>query len=159
MNYEPHKSSIFDLDANLVALLVYLVPMLISFLNSTLETFSFIIPLIILIIEKNSDHVRFHAANALTFFIVAAIINLIVTILSIVTTISTIGAISLVTWTAGGISAILLLILGLVTLIISLALFILEVISMVKAYQYQDIHLPVISSVTNFLLKHINKNS
>lgn len=54
MYYEPHKSSIANLDANLVALFVYLIPMLVGFAFHA-SALAWIIPLVVFFVEKDSD--------------------------------------------------------------------------------------------------------
>lgn len=146
MKYGPHKSSLFNLDANIAALLIYLVSMLIGFVSDSLNTIAWIIPLLVFIMEKESSFVVFHAANALTFYVIKAILYLITVFLSFGTVLSA----SLLNI---GLFQILLMILVFVILAINFVIFVITIISMIKAYNYQEIKIPVINKITNFIIK------
>lgn len=152
MKYEPHKSSIFDLDANIVALLVYLIPLLLGFVDSFLESIVFLVPLVVFLMEKKSEFVIFHASNALAFFAINCTISIISTVLNL--------PLLLTSWMSNvlvlgifynGFAVLFVIILGLIFGIISLILFVCELLSLLKAYQYKDITFPVITKVTNFI--------
>ena len=46
MKHGPHKSSLFNLDANIAALLIYLFTMLIGFISDSLNSIAWLIPLL-----------------------------------------------------------------------------------------------------------------
>lgn len=153
MKYEPHKSSLFDLDANIVALLVYLIPLLLGFIDSVLESIVFLVPLVVFFMEKKSEFVLFHASNALAFFA----INCIISIISIGLNLPLV----LTSWMSNvfvlgifynGFAILFLIVIGIVFGIINLVLFACELISLVKAYQYQDITIPGITKITKFIM-------
>lgn len=153
MKYSPHKSSIFDLDANLASLLIYLLPWLVQFINNNFSSIAWIIPLVALFMETKSNFVRFHAANALSFYLIQAILHLISSILGIGVYVSAllsnfilIGTISL------GITTILMIVVGFVFSIISILLFIGKLISLIKAYNYEEIQIPIIYNIAQFIL-------
>lgn len=150
-NY-PHHSSIGNLDANLVAFFAYLIPMVMSFLNIG-ASIAWVIPLIILVMEKESRFVERHAAHALTFFIISGVIHLLFSLV--------LGSLVFTSWMSnirflgffynGGVS-ILTLLLGLVGAIISFILFICKIYCLIKAYNYDDVSLVLLTSIANFLL-------
>ena len=63
--YEQHKSSVFDTDANIVSLSVYLIPLLGNFM--TLGIISWVFPLVLLFVEKKSPLVYFHAVQTVFY--------------------------------------------------------------------------------------------
>lgn len=153
MKYDPHKSSLFDLDANVVAILVYLLPWLLSIVSHSLGSIAWIIPLLALILESKSDFVNFHAANSLAFFAINAIINLISVIFGI-------GSF-LTSWMSNifilgifylGFQGMLIVILGLALAAIEIYLLVGKILSLIKAYDYKDINIPVVSLITCFIL-------
>ena len=152
MKHQPHKSSIFDLDANITALLIYLIPFLISIISESLSSIAWIVPLIAFIMESKSDFVVFHAANSLAFYVVEAILYVISTILGVGTTVAALFAsIPLVGIFGAGFAGILLLILGIFIAIVEVYLFIGNIISLVKAYSYEEVKIPVIIYITKLI--------
>lgn len=153
MKYDPHKSSLFDLDANIAAILVYLLPWLVSMISDTAGTLAWIIPLAAFLMESKSDFVNFHAANSLSFFVISAFLNLISTMIGLTAVISTwLSSI----WVLGlfymGTAGLIAILLGLVFLIIDIYLLVGKVLSLVNAYSYKDIHFPIIAMITHFIL-------
>lgn len=152
MKYDPHKSSIGDLDANIIALLVYLIPMLLGFINSTFESLAFLIPLLAFFMEKKSEFVIFHAANSLAFFGITCILSLISSLLNL--------PLIMVTWIGNvltfglfsGFVAIIYVVLGIFFALVSILLFGCEIYSLIKGYQYEEVDLPVIRILTRFIL-------
>ncbi len=145
MKYGPHKSSLFDLDANIAALLIYLFSMLIGFISDSLSSIAWIIPLIAFIMEKESSFVVFHAANALTFYLIKAILYFFTIFLSFGTVLTT----SVLNF---DLFRIVFMALIFVLLVANFAIFIITIISMIKAYNYQEINIPVINKITNFII-------
>lgn len=81
MYYEPHKSSIANLDANLVALFVYLIPMLVGFAFHA-SALAWIIPLIVFFVEKDSDLVKFHCAQAVMLVFIPGVLSFIISMIT-----------------------------------------------------------------------------
>ncbi len=77
--YPPHKSSL-GMEANTLALLAYLgaiIFSLLSFIAGFFGYLTWIVPLVILIIEKSSGLVKFHAAQATILYAVSSILSVI----------------------------------------------------------------------------------
>lgn len=70
--YDKHKS--FGIDANLVASMIYLVPGLIGMLIPAVSSFTFLIPIIVYFIERNSKFVRFHCLQYLLLSFVSSLL-------------------------------------------------------------------------------------
>lgn len=153
MKYGPHKSSLFDLDANIAALLVYLLPWLLGFVSDSLSSIAWIIPLVAFIMEKKSSFVTYHSANALSFYVIEAILYIISSVLGITAVIASwISNIAIIGIISAGITGILFLIIGLAFVIIEIYLFVGKIICAIKAYDYQDTHFPIIDGITSFIL-------
>lgn len=151
MKYNPHKSSILDLDANIVALLLYLVPLLLSLMNSFFESIAFLIPLLIFFMEKKSDFVINHASNALAFFAINCILSIISTVIKLPLMLSSwISNVFIFGFFYNGLAIVYALI-GLVFALISVALFICEVYSLFKGYRYEEVNIPGINRVASFI--------
>ena len=144
MKYGPHKSSLFDLDANIAALLIYLLPMLIGFITDSLNSIAWIIPLLAFIFEKESGFVIFHAANALSFYVIKAVLYFITLFMGFSTVLSTV--------LLGGITSILIFVIIIAVLIVNFIIFIITIVSMIKAYNYEEIIIPVLSNITHFII-------
>ena len=153
MKYDPHKSSLFDLDANLAAILVYLLPWMLSIISNTLGSVAWIIPLLALVMESKSDFVNFHAANSLAFFSINALIHFISVAFGI-------GA-ALTSWMSNmfvlgfffsGIRSMIAIVLGIIFAVIEIYLAFAKIYSLIKAYDYNDVNIPGISLMTRFIL-------
>lgn len=152
MYYEPHKSSIANLDANLVSMFIYLIPMLFVITRFT-SALAWIIPLVVFFVEKDSDLVKFHCAQAVMLSFVPSIFSFILSIFAAI-----IGSTALMTgWLfdfsgvlsilTGSVFGIVALILGLISVVISLLFFVFKVIAIVKAYNYIAYEVPIIGKI------------
>ncbi len=144
--YEPHKSSVFDTDANLVSLAVYLIPLLGNFMS--LGIISWIFPVVLLFIEKKSPLVYFHAIQCLVMQTVVALFNLATVIAafmsagtSILAGFNVLGAIGIVG------------IIGLVSAAVSMIVIALEIVGVIKSYGWEAYHLPVFGEITRKFTK------
>lgn len=68
-NYSPHESSIAHMDANLISVLTYILPIIATYLPG-IWRLAFLIPLLIFFIEKESNLVKFHAIQSLTLYLI-----------------------------------------------------------------------------------------
>jgi uncharacterized membrane protein len=130
----PHKSSLGNLDANILALLSYLVASAFMFFG-VLGYFAWIIPLIVFLMEKSS-FVKFHAMQSVVVHAVSAVLGLLILIIS-----SLVFAVSFY----GGLAVT-----GLFTtlsLIINIVIAVFSIIAMIKAYQYTEYKIPVIAPI------------
>lgn len=151
-NY-PHHSSIGNLDANLIAFFAYIIPMVMSFLNIG-ASIAWIVPLVILIMEKESDFVNRHAAHSLTFFIITGVIHLFFSfILGSLFLTNWIGNLAIIGFFYNSGVGILSLVLGVIGAILSFVLFICKIICLIKAYNYTDPSIPCITPLANYILK------
>ena len=157
MYYEPHKSSIANLDANLVALFVYLIPMLVGFAFHA-SALAWIIPLVVFFVEKDSDLVKFHCVQAVMLVFIPGVLSFIISMITaiiggtaVVTGwfVSFSGIMSLLT---GSVFGIILLVFGLITGIIALVFFVFKVIAMIKAYNYIAYEVPVIGKIASIIV-------
>ncbi len=140
---QPHKSSIGDMNANIMAFLVYIIAIVISFIP-VVTYVSWLVPLIIFLIEKKSSFVKFHAMQSLLLYAVATVISI---IFAIITAIITAGALAAAasgnfTGAFGGAVAI-----GIIALIIGIIFAVLGILSMIFAFQYKQFKIPVIGNI------------
>lgn len=91
MVYPPHNSSIGNTDARWLLLVAYLGPIVIGWIPEVGGLLSWILPLILLFMEKGSHMVRFSAAQSFMLSVASSIVNFILTILAIVTGVFTFG--------------------------------------------------------------------
>lgn len=154
MKYDPHKSSLFDLDANIAALLIYLLPWLISMISNTLGSLAWLIPLFAFIMESKSDFVHLHAATSLAFFSIEAVIHFVSISLGITAFLTSwmdnfffLGALY------AGVRGIIILVFAILLAIISLYLLIGRIVALIRAYQYSDVHIPLISQIAYYIMK------
>ncbi len=128
--YEPHRSSL-GMDANLLALLVWIGGTLLSWMN--LGALSPLVPIVIMYIEKDSSMVRYHAVQATALMIFTTLANIILAI-------SIIGIIFIP--------------------VVNVILFIFALIAAVRAWNYETYDVPFIQGVAHWLVKtlHIDIN-
>lgn len=144
--YEPHKSSVLDTDANIVSLSLYLIPLLGNFMS--LGIIAWVFPLLLLFIEKKSPLVYFHAIQSLVMQSVAAVFNLIAVIVafmsagsSLLIGFNVIGAVGIVG------------IFGLISSAVSIIVIALEIVGLIKSYNWEIYHFPVFGDITRYFTK------
>ena len=132
--YEPHKSSIGNLDANLMALIAYLGGAVLGFIPGV-KYVAFLVPIIIFIIEKESKFVKFHAMQSILLSAVGVVISIIL------------GIIIGIVFATGSYGALAVLsILSIITWLIVIVLFVFFIIAAVKSYKYEIYKLPLIGN-------------
>lgn len=145
--YEEHKSSILDLEANYLCLAMYLIPLLAGLFFSQLRVFGWLIPLIVFFLEKNSSLVKFHAVQCLVLQIVMAIINVVLWIMAALSAgMSLLIGLDIIGFIGS------LGIAGLITAGLSVAIIILEVVGMIKSYQWESYRLPFFGKIASYFV-------
>lgn len=137
----PHKSSLGDLDGNVMAMLVYIVTYLMMRIPG-LGGFAWIVPLLIYLTEKGSPFVKFHALQVLVLSIAQLIVSFLATFV--------LGALVLI------FAASMLNPLGLaglifipfLNLVISVTFTIFAGMACIKAQQYFEYEIPLIGRWT-----------
>lgn len=154
--YEPHKSSIGGMDANVAALLAYLIAIIMNFIGGA-QWFAWIVPLVFFLMEKDSMLVKFHAAQAFVLAVVGAIIYIILSIISTAIAWSYVGT-ALATGNpfaaVGGVIAI-----GAIGVVIAIIIAIFEILAMVNAYKYKEYEIPWIGGMARKFVEKFGKNS
>jgi uncharacterized membrane protein len=143
---EPHKSSIGNLDANIMALIAYVGAAVVSWIPG-LRYVAWLVPLVIFFLEKNSGFVKFHAMQAFILNLLGQIIVFIVSVViggivaasyrNIITGYNPVAALGAL----GVISA--------VVIIVSLIITIFAAIAIYNAYMYKDYHIPVVGKLAD----------
>lgn len=144
--FDPHKSSVMETDANLVALSLYLVPLLSNFMS--LGIISWVLPLVILFIEKKSPLVCFHAVQSLIMQATVAVFNLVVVIAAFMSA----GSSILVGFNVIGAFGIVGIV-GLLSAAVSVIVIALEIVGVIKAYGWENYYLPFFGSITRRFIK------
>ncbi len=129
--FEPHKSSIGNLDANVVALIAYLGSTILGLIPGV-KYVAFLVPIIIFVIEKDSKFVKFHAMQAILLSVTAFVLAIVIGILA---------GILLVAGSFVGYSIFLALI-----WIVAIAILVISIIAAVKSYKYEIYKLPLIGN-------------
>lgn len=147
--YEPHKSTIANLDANLVALLVYIISAVAGFIP-VVKYVAWLAPLVVFFIEKNSRLVKFHSMQAFLINVVSSIISIIIAIIS-----AAVAAAALVSGAdpygavlGAGLSAV-------IGMVLQIGLVVVAVLAMISAWRYEEKSMPIVGALT---LKIIGKN-
>ncbi len=136
----PHKSSIGNLDANIVALLVYLAGGILAGIP-IIGWVLWLAPLVVFILEKQSSFVRFHALQALllcaVYFVVVTLIG---GILVSVTQVR-------IGFGWGSVPSTASIAIGWIFFIISIGLWALEIYALYNAYMYKMFKIPFIGNL------------
>jgi uncharacterized membrane protein len=156
LSYPPHKSSIGDIDANIIAFLAYLIIILIGRIDF-LKYIGWIIPLIIYIIEKNSGLVKFHAMQSFVLNLSGTILNFILSeVIGRIFSVSQYHNLSKIgAFFTFGISGIMSIIIGLLSFGIYVAVLIFSIISIVNAYNYKEYEIPFIYKISEKVKEYI----
>ncbi|WP_346928505.1 DUF4870 domain-containing protein [Clostridium sp.] len=135
--YEPHKSSIGDIDANVMALIAYGAAIVVIFIPG-IKIIAWLAPIVIYILEKDSNFVKFHAMQAFLINIVGIIFSSIIFMIIG----GSLGLMFFRPLAYGAIGTILLS--AIITGIVAIVITIFEIISMVKCYEYKEYEIPLI---------------
>ena len=139
--YNPHKSSMGNLNANVMALLCYIASVVVS-LIPVVRYVAWLAPLALFLMEKQSKFVKFHAMQSFLLHIVSAVLGFLVSV--VLGGILGVSAMSAATYyVATGLAGII----SLLTSAISLVILVFAIIAMVGAYQYKETHIPVIGDI------------
>ena len=122
-----HKSSIGDLNANVMVLILFISPAVLGFIPGV-QFITWAIPLIIFFMEKKSKFVKFYAITSIGLSIICAIFFIIFAIIAVASM-----------WSTGGILFALTL-----PLIISIAFLVLYIYLIVVAWKYKQVELPLV---------------
>jgi len=135
--YEPHKSSIGNIDANVMALIAYGAAIVVIFIPG-IKIIAWLAPIVIYILEKDSNFVKFHAMQAFLINIVGIIFSSIIFMIIG----GSLGLMFFRPLAYGAIGTILLS--AIITGIVAIVITIFEIISMVKCYEYKEYEIPLI---------------
>ncbi|NCC82993.1 MAG: DUF4870 domain-containing protein [Clostridia bacterium] len=144
--YPPHKSSLSNLDANVLALLAYLAAVVVGWIPG-LRYAAWLAPLVLFFLEKNSKFVRFHAMQAFVLQVISSAIAFLVSVVFggvIRAVVDNIYSYSL---------AIITGLTGLVVTLVSIAISVFAILAMVGAYNYKETHIPVVGGIAENLVK------
>jgi len=143
---EPHKSSIGNMDANVMALVTYIAAIFVGFIP-VLRYGAWLVPLVLYYMEKESDFVKFHAIQSLVLNIAGAVLGFFVSVV-----VGSIISASITTpYTAYAVFG-LTGIIGLVTTVISIIIFIFAILAMVNAYKYKQYRIPFAGKAADYAL-------
>ena len=143
VSVEPHKSSLGDLDANIVALIAYVAAGVIGWIPY-LKYVAWLAPLVIFFLEKKSGFVRFHAMQAFILNAISAVLSFLLVVV--------IGGIAMGSMnTVGNVYAAAgtVLLLGTIATIIGVIITIFAIIALVNALQYKTYRIPVIGNLAD----------
>ena len=138
---QPHKSKI-GMDANTAVMLMYLIMVVMTFISwipfigGLGNLLWAVLPVIILIIDRDSEFLKYQSAQALIIGILRAAIDFILAIPRII----------LDVFFGGGIIALLL---WFISVVISLIITAATVYILLAAYQYKQVELPVLSPIVD----------
>ncbi|MEW8994255.1 DUF4870 domain-containing protein [Clostridium sp.] len=135
--YEPHKSSIGNIDANVMALIAYGAAIVVIFIPG-IKIIAWLAPIVIYILEKDSNFVKFHAMQAFLINIVGIIFSSIIFMIIG----GSLGLMFFRPLAYGALGTILLS--AIITGIVAIVITIFEIISMVKCYEYKEYEIPLI---------------
>ena len=130
---KPHKSSIGDLNANIMAMLIFVGPAILGFIPGV-KYIAWAVPLIIFFLEKKSKFVKFYAATSLVISIISFAITLVLGIVIASLTFSLVMA--------GGFGALAFL--GILSMIFGLAFLALFIFLIVMSITYKQVELPFV---------------
>ncbi|HOO26217.1 MAG TPA: DUF4870 domain-containing protein [Clostridiales bacterium] len=165
MVYQPHKSSLGNLDANVPALLTYLAASIAIFIPG-LKYLAWLAPGLLYVLEKSSKLVKSHAAQALTINIIGSVVLFILKIVGWIITKIVLKATKPTDiydlWNYYGnrsykAAATVGTIFLLVSLAVRIIILVFEILAMINAYKYSEYKIPVIGSLSEKLAPLLDK--
>ena len=142
MKVEPHKSST-GLDANLWAMLVYIITIILGWIPYV-QYVAWLFPLVIFFTEKDSEFGKFHAMQVMALYVINAIIQIILGIIGFALSISLmVSAVNPLNWGGAIGGAIAYGAISIVGGIVVLVLMIFAIIALIRAYQYEEYRMPL----------------
>ena len=124
--YEPHRSSL-GMDANLLALLVWVGGTILAWMN--LGVLSPLVPIVIMYVEKDSSMVRYHAVQATALMIFTALANFVLAIT----------------------------IIGIIFIpVVNIILLIFSLIAAIRAWHYETYELPFVQGIVHWLVNTLH---
>ncbi len=145
------KSSVFNLDANIVVMIAYLGGLIFRWTNIACY-FAWAIPLIIYLIESKNEFVKKQSAQATLLYLISSVLSILIYIFLIIFAPSETADIYNMIITGS------LLLIGLVSLlatIIAIAIAIFAIVAIVKTYNYEDYNIPYLSRYLDKFRKYL----
>lgn len=164
--YQPHKSSLGGLDANVMAAICYGIAIVFSFIPF-LRYLAWLAPLVVYFLEKSSPLVKFHSVQALILNAVGAVVSFVIFIISKII----VGAITPDTTDANywlqyytnnyasdlKKAATVAFIFGLIVWAVTIGIGVLQILSALSAYKYTENNIPVVSGIARKLSEKLSK--
>jgi len=143
------KSSIADMNANVMALVAYLGGGVLAFIPGV-RYFAWIVPVIILLIEKKSSLVKKSAAQSIVIQLIATIVSFIlyVIVYNIVLNSITANPWSILTGAATGLSTVTT-----IAMVFSIAIGLVVIVASIKAYNNEYFKIPFVSTMADKIEK------
>lgn len=149
--YPPHQSSIGGLNANVMALLCYVVSAVISWIPMV-HYVAWLVPLVLFFVEKQSRLVKFHAMQSVVLHAIGALLSFLVSV--VLGGIIGASMYSVTNFYAAW-NAVWLI--SIATLLIALIIFICVIYAMVGAYRYKETYVPLVGGLAQTLSKSLDK--
>ncbi len=136
--YDHHKSSIADFDANIVALLAYLIPTVLAF-AMYVRFAAWLVPIVVFFLEKESKFVKFHAMQSFLINVIGAVIGIITKLIAAL----------VIAMGSSSIAMFFGIAFSLIATLILIGLFVLDILAMIGAYNYKEVHIPIIGNISS----------
>lgn len=148
--YDKHQSTT-GIDANITAVLIYLLPLVVGMLISEIgQLLALIIPIIALFLEKKSGLVRYHAVMALLFLFARYIISVLYGFMAFFSVTSSIADLaSLESFNVLQTVKVF----SIVGIIMGVLIFAFEVYLMINAYKWTSVRVPLLGKWSAALSK------
>lgn len=148
------KSSISRIDSNIIVLICYLGALLLSWVDET-KYLAWLLPLIVYIIERDSEFVKKHSAQATLLFAFYSFVSIILTGLFMILFPNTNVFSADLTNFAG--SLLLFSTLSMISMLFLVVVCILAIIAVSKTWNYEEYNIPVIKKFISRFRKWMDK--
>jgi uncharacterized membrane protein len=142
---KPHNSSLWNLEANLLALLSYLVASALMIIPGVCY-FAWAVPLVVFLLETKSKYVKFHAMQS---FVIHAISALVAVVLNVIVRGLVIAAFTRPYSLMGSLGIVSVL--SLLSSAVSIVILVFSILAMIKSYQYTEYKIPLIAPITSWI--------
>jgi Putative regulator of cell autolysis len=154
--FSEHTSSLGDLPANTVVLMVWLGAIVLNIIFPRMSYLGLLVPLAFLLLEKKSPLVRAHAGQALALYIVVNILAVIMGIVFGIVFATSVAATTVIGSGAGTIFSFAGTgVVGIISLVLFICQVVFVIIACVKGHKWEAYNIPLINNLGQWLTAHI----
>lgn len=148
-----NKSSVFNLDANIVILIAYIGGLIFKWLDTACY-FAWAIPLIIYLIESKNEFVKKQSAQAILLYLISSLLSILTYLLLTIFAPNETQDIYSMIITG---SLFLIGLVSILSTVVSVIITVFAIVATVKTYNYEDYDIPYLSNYLDKFREYLEK--